>query len=83
MSAAGDQLILSVADNGPGITDDHKPQVLKRFYRLDASRTQVGYGLGLPLVVAVAQAHKAQVSLTDNQPGLKVSLYFAQAPRLA
>ncbi|GGZ39685.1 sensor histidine kinase [Asticcacaulis endophyticus] len=78
VSVAGgaDGVELTVADDGPGIADDFKPHVMKRFYRLDASRSRVGYGLGLPLVAAVSEAHRATVSLHDNAPGLRVSIHF-------
>ncbi|MBU3737060.1 MAG: HAMP domain-containing histidine kinase, partial [Methylobacterium sp.] len=42
-----------VADSGPGIADQDKPLVLRRFYRTDASRHSNGFGLGLSLVNAI------------------------------
>ena len=47
---------------------------MKRFVRLDESRTQPGTGLGLSLVAAVARLHGGRVALEDNKPGLKVRL---------
>ncbi len=67
-------VVLSVADNGPGIPWADRQRVLERFVRLDGARSQPGNGLGLSLVRAVAQLHEAQLSLMDNQPGLKVVL---------
>jgi signal transduction histidine kinase len=71
-------VLLSVTDNGPGIALADRQRVLERFVRLDSARSQPGNGLGLSLVRAVAQLHDAQLSLMDNQPGLKVVLQFAQ-----
>jgi signal transduction histidine kinase len=65
-----------VADNGPGVPADERIRVLERFYRLDASRTKPGAGLGLSLVAAVAKLHEATLSLSENHPGLQVALCF-------
>lgn len=69
-------LVLYVADTGPGIRASEREKVLRRFYRLEASRTTPGSGLGLALVKAVADLHNASVTLTDNQPGLRVTVRF-------
>ncbi len=66
-----------VADHGPGIPEDAREKVLQRFVRLDASRTKPGNGLGLALVAAVARLHDAGLFLEDNEPGLRVRLFFA------
>ncbi len=67
---------LVVADNGPGIPEDQRERVLRRFHRLEASRTTPGCGLGLSLVVAVAELHRASLRLEDNGPGLRVAVRF-------
>lgn len=65
-----------VADNGPGIPEAEREKVLHRFYRLEASRTTPGSGLGLSLVAAVAELHGIGLELGDNRPGLRVTLKF-------
>lgn len=70
---------IGVADNGPGIPAPERDKVLRRFYRLERSRTTPGSGLGLSLVAAVAALHRAEVTLDDNRPGLRVRLRFAAA----
>jgi signal transduction histidine kinase len=65
---------IAVSDDGPGIPDEEKPKVFERFYRGDASRGTPGAGLGLSLVAAVAKLHGGALKLTDNHPGLKVTL---------
>jgi signal transduction histidine kinase len=65
-----------VADNGPGIPAAYHEKVLQRFYRLEASRTMPGNGLGLSAVVAIATLHGAPLVLEDNQPGLRCVLDF-------
>ena len=69
-------LRLIVGDNGPGIPADQRQPVLERFVRLEAGRSTAGNGLGLSLVKAVAELHRAELRLEDNQPGLKVTLSF-------
>jgi signal transduction histidine kinase len=69
-----DNIEISVADNGPGIAPEDRERVLKRFVRLEKSRTEPGTGLGLSLVQAVARLHGGTVRLADNRPGLRVVL---------
>ncbi len=67
---------IAVADRGPGIAAEDRDRALKRFVRLEASRTQPGTGLGLSLVAAVARLHGAAVRLEDNAPGLRIVIAF-------
>jgi signal transduction histidine kinase len=63
-----------VGDRGPGIAAEDRKRVLKRFVRLEKSRTEPGTGLGLSLVAAVARLHGGGIRLEDNAPGLRVVL---------
>lgn len=72
----GSQFAVSVTDTGPGIAENLRAKSLQRFIRLEASRSQPGSGLGLSLVKAVADHHSGALSLSDNLPGLRVSLSF-------
>ncbi|MEM7633223.1 MAG: ATP-binding protein [Pseudomonadota bacterium] len=65
---------VEIADNGPGIPPDERDKVFRRLYRLDRSRTTPGNGLGLSLVKAVIELHGGGITLSDNEPGLKVSI---------
>lgn len=67
-------IAVTVADRGPGIAAADRERALRRFVRLDASRSRPGTGLGLSLVAAVARMHGGRVMLDDNAPGLKVTL---------
>lgn len=71
--------VLFVADTGPGIPASEREKVLRRLYRREASRTTPGSGLGLALVKAVADLHGASVELSDNHPGLRVTVRFHAA----
>jgi hypothetical protein len=71
---------VSVTDNGPGISDSEKGKVVERFYRGDASRGTPGVGLGLSLVQAVAKLHGSALTLSDQNPGLRVALVLQLDP---
>jgi signal transduction histidine kinase len=70
---------LSVADRGPGIPPEDRDRALRRFVRLDQSRTKPGTGLGLSLVAAVARLHGGTMRLEDNAPGLRIVLVLDAA----
>jgi signal transduction histidine kinase len=72
--------VLTVSDNGPGIPPAEREKVLRRFYRLETSRTTPGSGLGLALVKAVADLHGAGLDLANNAPGLRVTVRFRNQP---
>ncbi len=77
--AAGDNATVTVADSGPGISPGDRQRALKRFVRLEASRSRPGSGLGLSLVTAVVQLHHGTIRLEDNAPGLRVVMMFPLA----
>jgi signal transduction histidine kinase len=72
LHAAGNTV--TVSDSGPGVPEDAREDVFRRFHRLEESRNAPGSGLGLSLVRAVAQLHDGDVRLEENRPGLKVVL---------
>jgi signal transduction histidine kinase len=74
LAANGRFAEIAVADRGPGIPARDRERVLKRFVRLETSRSQPGSGLGLSLVAAVARLHGGSLVLSDNEPGLKATL---------
>jgi signal transduction histidine kinase len=71
------KILITVSDNGPGIAREQRDKVLERFVRLESERSTSGNGLGLSLVRATAELHKAKLRLEDNHPGLCVSLILA------
>ena len=70
----GSGAVLAVEDDGPGVPEAERERVLRRFYRLEQSRTTPGSGLGLSLVAAVAELHGAELRIEDAQPGLRASV---------
>ncbi len=67
---------LSIQDSGDGIPLEEREKVFERFYRTDKSRHIPGSGLGLSLVKAVLDLHKARITLQDNHPGVDINIQF-------
>lgn len=66
----GNNIKISVADDGPGIPDDQKKEVFSMFFTgnnrvVDCRRS---LGLGLPLCESIVNAHGGKLVLMDNQP---------------
>lgn len=79
---------ISITDTGPGIPPEERQRVKERFVRLEKSRTEPGSGLGLALVDAIADLHRAHFELTDgpggdgsDMPGLRASIAFPRVKR--
>ncbi|MEM9835954.1 MAG: ATP-binding protein [Bacteroidota bacterium] len=64
------EIMLSVADNGIGIPDHEKQQVLQKFYRVGSEDTRQtkGTGLGLYIVQQLVNRHGGVLTIKDNQP---------------
>lgn len=60
------QIIIEVADTGPGIPEDEQPHVWEELYRGNSSRGIAGSGLGLALVKAIIERHNGSVSLRSR-----------------
>lgn len=89
LDVAGTRLVIDVADDGPGISDARKQEMLEPFVRGDDARTMddsTGFGLGLSIALATARAHGGELSLHDRSPhGLivRMELPVRQHKRLA
>ncbi|MGB9374792.1 MAG: HAMP domain-containing sensor histidine kinase [Jiangellales bacterium] len=76
----GDQVTLTVSDDGPGMAPADAQRAFERFYRADASRsrsrsTSSGSGLGLSIVAALVAAHGGTVELaTAEHQGTTVTV---------
>lgn len=76
----GEQALLQVIDNGPGIAAGEREAVFERFYRSEATQAVEGSGLGLSIVREIARVHGALVALSDAPGGgLVVSVPFPAA----
>jgi len=64
------EAVLTVRDNGPGITESDQEQIFERFYRVDQSRSRAegGSGLGLAIARQLAEVQDGQLTVR-NHPG--------------
>jgi signal transduction histidine kinase len=76
VSVDGSGPAVVVADNGPGVPGPALSKIFERFYRLDASRSTPGNGLGLSLAAAAMQAFGGVLLAEDAAPGLKIIARF-------
>jgi signal transduction histidine kinase len=58
--------IIRISDTGPGIAEDERDAVMRRFYRSDKSRNTQGSGLGLSLVSAIVKLHGFRLTLNTG-----------------
>ena len=67
----GDDVVLTVDDDGPGIPESERERVLQRFVRLDEARSRDdgGSGLGLSIVDEVVRAHGGSMSISQSPLG--------------
>lgn len=63
LEATADEAIVTVADNGTGISEEAMPYIFDRFYRADRARTTAtgGSGLGLAIVRQLVEGHGGRV----------------------
>jgi two-component system, OmpR family, sensor kinase len=62
----GANVVIEVADTGPGIPAEEQPHVWEELYRGEAGRGVPGSGLGLALVRAIAERHNGRVGLRSR-----------------
>ena len=73
------RIILEVSDQGPGIADDEKKAVFKKFYRIgnEETRKAKGTGLGLFICKKIVEDHGGSIIVKNNQPvGSKFIVQF-------
>lgn len=77
----GPEVILRVADSGPGIPVAEREKVFKRFYRSIDSSTTAGSGLGLSIVQRIIEIHNAKAELGESRHhGLQFDVHFTPTP---
>jgi len=70
VSITASSVQLTVADRGPGMTQEQASHVFDRFYRTDDARTRAhgGAGLGLAIAASLTAAHGGELTV-DTKPG--------------
>ncbi|WP_236250965.1 sensor histidine kinase [Jeongeupia sp. HS-3] len=63
----GADYVIEVEDDGNGISDEQKPLVFERFYRVNQNDGN-GCGLGMAIVKEIAERHGGRIELIDAQP---------------
>jgi signal transduction histidine kinase len=64
----GNDALVTVTDAGPGIAPEHQDRIFERFYRVDASRTSRGAGLGLAIAKDIVERHGGTIAV-ESVPG--------------
>jgi len=77
-SRNGDRVALTVADDGPGISQTAAVQVFERFYRGDTGGRASGSGLGLAIARELAVAMQGEIELS-SEPGRTVFTFWLPA----
>ena len=69
--AQGEKVLVEIADDGPGISDEEKPKLFDMFYTAENERGdgRRGLGLGLALCRSIVQAHGGTIGVRDRNPG--------------
>ncbi|MDF0731989.1 HAMP domain-containing sensor histidine kinase [Pseudomonas entomophila] len=71
---------ISVEDSGPGIPEEERAAVLKRFYRSEEGHRHPGFGLGLSIVAAIVDLHGFRLEVGASElGGAKLVLHCAVA----
>jgi signal transduction histidine kinase len=67
--ATDDELIVSIADTGPGIPDDAIEHVFERYWQAPRSKRRTGSGLGLYIAKGIVEAHGGRIWVDRAQTG--------------
>ncbi|GEM_PF-1671025 len=73
-----DQVVVSVADEGPGVAPEHQARLFERFYRVDneLTRSRPGTGLGLAICKGLVEAHGGRIWM-ESEPGQGATFFFS------
>ena len=62
-----DKIDVSIADNGPGMSEEVKRRVFEKFYQGDNSRSAQGSGLGLALAKRIVDLHGGEIAVSTKE----------------
>ncbi len=77
----GNEVMIEIADRGPGLPEDQVANLLRPFTRMDTARSQAnGAGLGLAIVDRIVQRHEGRLDIKNLEGGgLAVRVWLRQA----
>ena len=67
--ASGDQLLVTVSDDGPGVPQGQREAIFEKFTRGSRESATPGVGLGLAISRAIVEAHRGRIWVEDNPGG--------------
>jgi PAS domain S-box-containing protein len=71
-----DSVIVSIQDQGIGMSSEQVEKIFDKFYRADASNTAIeGTGLGMTIVRYIIEAHEGAIWI-ESEPGRGTTVYF-------
>lgn len=79
MNTAGKSRLITVEDSGPGVEPDKRNKVFESFYKVDPSRKQEGFGLGLYICKQILAGHGQLIKLEES-PSLGGAMFVFTFP---
>ena len=80
----GDEGLLAIADEGPGVPAEHRDRIFNRFFRIDEARSRErgGAGLGLAIAKWAVEIHGGRITVHEARDGgseFRISLPLAES----
>lgn len=81
LTRVGEEALIDVEDQGPGIPADLRERVFEPFFRGPEAANSAGTGIGLSVALAAARAHEGSIRILDKKEGahVRVALPLAAA----
>lgn len=74
-------ILTTVTDSGPGVPDDHKGKIFRKFHQVKQGKKMAGQGVGLGLAICktIVEAHQGEIWVEDNPGGGSIFSFILQA----
>ena len=74
-------ILTTVTDSGPGVPDDHKRKIFRKFHQVKQGKKMAGQGVGLGLAICktIVEAHQGEIWVEDNPGGGSIFSFILQA----
>ncbi len=80
LSRLGDEALIDVEDQGPGIPAELREQVFEPFFRGPGASSSAGTGIGLSLAMTAARAHGGSIRVLDKRDGAHLQVALPLGP---